>query len=162
MLEGRPDCWDDVLSKIQRHDVYAGEDGTYGLENNPHVTVLYGLLPKVHPDLVCRICESVEDSIEVSIEGVSAFTGQDNYDVLKVDVESRTLRKLNKVLRNLPNENEFKEYDPHMTIAYLKSGCAEKYTDLEDHFCDSMEFEDLTFMQPIDEENRYRLPLIRR
>lgn len=162
MAEGRPDCWNDVLASIDRHDVYAGDDGTYGLENEPHVTVLYGLLPEVHPDLVCRICDAFDGPIEVSLEGVSAFTDSDDYDVLKVDVESEKLRELNKVLRNLPYESEYTEYNPHMTIAYLKSGCAQKYMDLEDQFCDTMSFDSLTFKPPVEEETRYRLPLIRR
>jgi 2'-5' RNA ligase len=47
--------------------------------------------------------------------------------VLKFDVESEDLNKLNKVFSDYPNTNKFPDYHPHCTIAYLKSGKAAKY-----------------------------------
>jgi hypothetical protein len=131
LASARPKGWGDVLSSIDRHDVYSGDDGTYGLETKPHVTVLYGLHEKVHEDLVCRMCQGLGGETELKFTGLSAFTDSDDYDVLKFDVESDRLRNMNKAFRGLPHTNDYPEYKPHMTVAYLKNGAASKYYDLE-------------------------------
>lgn len=130
LASARPDGWDDVLAQVDKQDVYTGDDGTYGLETDPHVTVLYGLHGEVHEDLICRMCQSVAAPIEVSIDGISTFD-QEDHDVLKLDVSSKRLRNLNKAFRGLPHTNDYEGYTPHMTIAYLKKGRAGKYMDLD-------------------------------
>jgi 2'-5' RNA ligase len=143
MASGWPEGWESVLSAIDRHDVYSGEDGTHGIETNPHVTVLYGLHEEVHEDLVCRMCQGVSGPLEVSVEGVSLFE-KDDYDVLKLDVDSSLLRKMNRAFRGLPHTNKHGEYKPHMTVAYLKSGHGSKYVDKLD-VPDSVSFSKMQF-----------------
>ena len=47
--------------------------------------------------------------------------------MLKVDVEGPQLRALNKRLMDeFGTSSEFKEYKPHLTIAYLKKGMGKK------------------------------------
>jgi 2'-5' RNA ligase len=118
--------WEKMLSRIDRDDVYAGEDGTHGLETDPHVTVLYGLHDEVHEDLVCRVCQGASGPVEVDVNGISKFESEE-YDVLKLDVESKLLREMNKALRGFPYTNDYDEYRPHVTIGYLKKGKADKY-----------------------------------
>jgi len=130
MASARPDGWADVLSSIDRHDVYSGDDGTYGIETHPHVTILYGLHEEVHEDLVCRICQAVDGPIEIELKDLSVFENED-YDVLKFDVESDVLRNLNKAFQGLPHTTDYPDYSPHLTVAYLKKGTADKYFDLK-------------------------------
>ena len=149
-----PEGWDTMLSKIDRHDIYRGDDGTHGLETEPHVTVLYGLHDEVHEDLVCRICQGVEGPLEVDVTGLSTFENED-YDVLKLDVESKLLRKLNKAFRSFPHTNHYGDYKPHMTVAYLKKGHASKYSDLGKHAPSKIRFPKMQFTpkgaeEPID------------
>ena len=39
------------------------------------------------------------------------------------------LEEVNKRLSELPNSNQFPEYKPHITIAYVKKGLGKKYAD---------------------------------
>lgn len=152
-----PDGWEEVLSSIDRHDLYCGEDGTHGLETDPHVTVLYGLHEEVHEDLVCRMCQAFEGPVEAEITGLSTFDTED-YDVLKFDVESEKLRSLNKAFKNFPYTTEYEDYNPHMTVAYLKKGVAGKYDGIEDHVPKKLQFPRFKFT-PAGEEDSLRLPI---
>lgn len=139
------DGWEDVLSAIERKDVYTKKGENFGLETNPHVTILHGLKDQVHGDLVCRICQSLENPLEVEIQNASTFE-QDEYDVLKFDVDSDLLHKMNKAFRGLPHESRYDEYKPHMTVAYLKKGKADKYIgNLADKLPNSARFRKMQF-----------------
>ena len=41
-----------------------------------------------------------------------------------------SLKEFNNQLSKLPNSNEFPDYNPHITIAYLLPGLSEKYYDI--------------------------------
>lgn len=144
MARGWPDGWSSVLSSIDRNDVY-GEEEHMGLEIDPHVTVLYGLHDEVHADLVGRICNVVREPIEAKIIGASLFDEDPDYDVLKYDVESRKIMKLHRVFASLPHTNDH-EYDPHLTVGYLKSGRGEDYVSkVQDKIGRRVVFNCLTF-----------------
>ena len=86
----------------------------------PHVTLLYGLtnigdLHKVR-DLFGKLARP-----KFSLGKISRFENED-FDVLKVDIESEDFHHLNGLLRKFDHENKYPEYKPHMTIAYLKKG----------------------------------------
>lgn len=154
MAKTWPEGWEDVLETIDREDVYTAEEGTFGLETKPHVTVLYGLHKEVHEDLVCRICQGVGGPLEVDVKGVSTFN-KDDYDVLKFDVDSKLLRKMNKAFRGLPHTNDYEgDFDPHMTVGYLRPGVASKYTgELEGKIPDKIQLDKFEFSPPGDEES---------
>ncbi len=68
-----------------------------------------------------------------TLYNASLFENQ--YDVLKFDVRYPTkggafLHKCNTALRELPYQNDYPDYHPHMTIAYLKKGTGKKYCNL--------------------------------
>lgn len=152
-----PKGWEKMLSKIDRRDVYAGDDGTYGIETDPHITVLYGLHEKVHEDLVCRVCQAVDGPIDVDVKGSSTFEKED-YDVLKIDVESDILRKMNTAFKSFPYTNDYEEYKPHMTVAYLKKGNKDKYRNIEKHVPDQIRFPKMKYMPP-KTKNPINIPL---
>jgi len=117
--------WDKLQSMVEEDDVYTEEDDrSYGREDEPHITLLYGL----HDDIPDEEIEEVlysEPTPKIKLTGVSLFEN-DKYDVLKFDFSGKILHKLNEKLSKLPNENEFPKYIPHCTIAYLKSGTGKK------------------------------------
>lgn len=158
LASARPQGWNDVLSQIDKHDLYTSDEGTFGLETDPHVTVLYGLHDEVHEDLVCRMCQSVASPIEVEIEGISTFDNED-YDVLKFDVESKRLRQLNKAFRGLPHTNDYGDYSPHMTVAYLKKGHSDKYMDLDQYVPDTVKLHRMEFTPKGAEGPAVRFPV---
>ena len=49
-------------------------------------------------------------------------------DVLKMDAVGDGLEKAHQLLSKLPNSNEFTDYRPHMTIAYLEKEMWQSYT----------------------------------
>jgi 2'-5' RNA ligase len=121
----------DIHSKIDEKDLYEEEnDRTYGLEDEPHITLLYGLEKEVTPNQVKEILENFTFG-PCKLYNASLF--ENEYDVLKFDVGYPTksgafLHKCNKSLRSLPYKNDYPDYHPHMTIGYLKKGMGKKYT----------------------------------
>jgi hypothetical protein len=57
------------------------------------------------------------------------FFENENYDVLKIEVEDKLLNEYFNQLKKLPNHSDYPEYNAHVTIAYLKSGLGKKYVE---------------------------------
>jgi len=109
---------------IPDEDIYTGEEDM-GREDTPHITVLFGIVAQ-EPDEVIELLSS-EGSVKAKLGNVSLFKHSDDYDVVKIGVESKDLARLNKLLSdNLENENKFPDYKPHITIAYVKKGTGNK------------------------------------
>lgn len=95
-------------------------------EFEPHITILYGF----EDDLmnVSKLKGVVNDflisnPISIKADRIGVFTN-DN-DVIKVNVEdlNGNLTKLNKLVKaNFPYENNYPDYKPHLTIAYVQKG----------------------------------------
>jgi 2'-5' RNA ligase len=95
-----------------------------GREDEPHITVLYGLLADAADELLVVLNGLGE--IRARLGDISAFCNAE-HDVLKVAVDSADLKKANKLLRTLPFESKYPRYQPHLTLAYLKPGKAAEY-----------------------------------
>ena len=126
MLDANISNWKEKTSIIDKEDVYEKDDD-YGVEKNPHVTIIYG----IHPDEVNReeLYEEIEKikPVKTTIEKISVFECED-YDVVKFDVPvTPELKKYRKIFLKFPNTQTYDEYLPHMTIAYVKKGTGKKY-----------------------------------
>lgn len=126
--------WEKLGAVIAKEDVYEG-DGGYGIENEPHVTVLFGF----HDELVDvkelkAYAESVmEDEALVFKLGKASLFKNPEYDVLKFDIDDTNglLEKLNSAMRKkYKYTNTYPDYHPHATIAYIKKGEGQKYADM--------------------------------
>lgn len=112
-------------------DADLAEDGR---ESEAHVTVKYGL----HTADARKVKNVLagEPPIKLTLGKVSIFPaketdtqrGGDQYDVVKVDVDSADLRRLNKKVSDaLQVTDSHPTYQPHATIAYVKPGLGAKY-----------------------------------
>ena len=123
--------WRDMFSLLggKREDVYDTPDKDYGLEDEPHVTLLWGIHDDKHSlDDVKYYLPSLEDMSAILI-GVSHFDGEE-YDVLKIGVDAPRYHDVNADLtKNLECTNTFPTYTPHLTVAYLKKGMGGIYTE---------------------------------
>ncbi len=118
----------ELHNQIEKDDVYVDpSDSTFGLETEPHVTLLYGLhsdvgLDKVEP----VVCEPTYTTVKA--HNPSLFEN-DKYDVLKFDIKGDQLSEVNSKLKQFPFTSDFPDYHPHMTVAYLKKGMGKKYAE---------------------------------
>ena len=95
-----------------------------GRETQPHVTVRYGLHGE-DPEAVRKLLAN-EPPIQATIGKASVFHTDDG-DVLKLDVDSPDLHRLNGKLSTLEHTDTHPGYKPHITVAYLKHGAIDKY-----------------------------------
>lgn len=124
-----------------------------GREEEQHITVKYGLHTN-DPEEVRRLVTGF-GPFEVTLGAVTLFPakepsaqrGGEQYDVVKVEVESEDLRRLNALLSaNLPHTDTHPEYKPHLTLAYVKPGKGQQYITAEAPFTGMvMDFGTLTF-----------------
>lgn len=133
------------IPKAELYDSVDPEWSDGALETDPHVTVLYGLTKHEAAPVAKAIAD--HGPVTVTLGKMSLFESED-YDVLKIDVESPELRALNAKLSKLPNENSFPDYKPHMTIAYLKKGEGKKYVGDDTFEGKKITFDTMTFSPP--------------
>ncbi len=121
-LVGRPvEIVRKMQSAIQRTDI-----GTEGLEERPHITVKFGLHFQT-PSAKLRAALKTFGPVTLTLGKTSLFKNEDA-DVLKVDVDSPDLHRLNKVIsRVVPTFDTYPKYVPHLTIGYLRPGRGTKY-----------------------------------
>jgi len=117
--------WDKITSMIDKDDVFHGDDGSFGIEEEPHITVLYGLHDNINLSEIKSLCDDVS-IVDYKITGISIFENE-NFDVVKLDIESDTLNELNSRMKSLPHTSSYPDYNPHMTISYVKRGLGHKY-----------------------------------
>lgn len=116
----------EIHDLIDTKDTYTEEgDQTYGLEDEPHVTLLYGL----HDTVSLQDIEKIIDKYTFytcELKNPSLFESE-KYDVLKFDVFGDNLHEINTDLKKYPYTTNFPKYHPHLTVGYLKKGTGKEY-----------------------------------
>jgi 2'-5' RNA ligase len=114
---------------INQEDVFEDPTNpTFGLEKEPHTTLLYGL----HDGVTEQDVKNVLDKFTFGackISNASLFENE-KFDVLKFDVDGKGLYEVNAELVKYPNTQTYPDYHPHLTIAYLKPGTGKQYADM--------------------------------
>ena len=127
MIEVPVSNWNEITSYIDPEDIYTGGDDTHGIQEFPHLTLLYGLHKEVTPEMVKSVFEGFKKEINIEVNGIDIFENKD-YDVVKFNVNpDGALQELHDKLSELPNSDQFPNYTPHITIAYVNKGTGKKY-----------------------------------
>jgi len=119
----------DFSKNIKDDDIYTAPDDNYGREEDIHATILFGL----HSNDPTKVKKLVSGygSLKLTLGRVSLFSSKETgkeYEVLKIDIRSKDLKKLHNLLADkLPNTQTHSSYKPHATLAYMKKGKGEQY-----------------------------------
>lgn len=125
-----PDLVNISTSILKEEDIFNDKDNSYGIESEPHVTILYGLHNDIDHDKILHLCKILKP-INLSLTDISLF--ENEYDVLKFDVESSHLELLNELVKNtFKYTNDYPDYKAHLTIAYLNKGTGKNYINNEE------------------------------
>lgn len=123
--------WEDIINQIDEDDLYTGE--TYGKVKTPHLTYLYGYEDTKIDEVKEKLDELNLKPFQIETDAIDLFESE-NYDVVKFNVKkSKLLQSIFDKLSELPNKNLFKNYSPHITIAYVKKGLGKKYLNSIDY-----------------------------
>lgn len=101
------------------------DDPSFGREDEIHLTVLYG----IHSDSAkdTKKVLAGQKPFDIELGKISIFSNE-KFDVVKIGIQSKELLKLNKKFtEQIIFTNKYKEYEPHVTIAYVKKGKGWKY-----------------------------------
>jgi len=105
---------------IKEEDLYL-EGNEYGRETEGHVTIRYGFLKDLNELEIRQLIRGQKPFI-VELVGLDKFDTNPKYDVAKFMVSSPVLKQLNEMSGIYLNENEYGEYNPHLTLAYVQKG----------------------------------------
>ena len=114
----------------------------YGKETEPHITIKYGL----HTGNFKEVHDLLKDvkPIVATLGKISLF--ENDEDVIKVDIKGKDLHDLNKYISdNLKCTDTYPDYNPHMTIAYVKKGAGKKYIKNSDFENKKIVFNEIEF-----------------
>lgn len=103
---------------IDEELLYYGEDYEQGIVEQPHVTVAANVLPMVEKKHVDML--DIDWPTTVTLDR-PAFFEQDDKDIFVYKVVlAPELEKAHNTLLQLPHMTHFPEYNPHITLAYMK------------------------------------------
>jgi hypothetical protein len=128
MIEYEEPAFIDELQKtIAPEDLYIDETNYYfGLESEYHVTLLSFLENDVDVRQLKTYLKDISE-YETQLVDVSSFPGEVR-DVLKCSVESDAVAETSQAIRsNFINAYPYPTMLYHLTVAFLKPGCAQKY-----------------------------------
>ena len=118
-----------ITSKIDPKDLYDPKLG-FGVEDDPHVTIKYGLHEQDHDKVFATLGNL--DPIDIKLATKTSLFESDRFDVVKIKIISQELRDLNRrICKIFDYTDKFDTYNPHTTVAYVKSGLGKKYLDLD-------------------------------
>lgn len=125
-----PEFIKDLQASIPKDELYTVEDDpngfTYGIEDETHVTVA-ACLDNDTSLWRLKMMMMPLDEYKLKIANISVFENEE-FDVLKCDVISEALYATNNLIMSaFESHSEYKDYHPHITIAYMKKGEAKKY-----------------------------------
>ena len=131
-------------------------DPSFGREKNIHLTILANLEEISNDKLRTAIGE--ERAIECEMGAIGVFSNNSKYDVVYIEVTGEPVRELNGSLsQSIRSSNRFPVYIPHITIAYVKKGCGDRFLS-DRYFCgQKFKVDQVVLSLGLKEQTTYRL-----
>lgn len=130
-------------------------DEDKGRDDDPHITILYGIVED-DPQQVIDLFQG-KPPVTATLGKVSFFEN-DDYDVVKISVESEDLASFQKSLWDgVEHESDYPEYKPHVTIAYVKPGSGSLYSGVTEFEGTEVTFDTIVFSPSDGETTDIRL-----
>lgn len=122
-----PDWPKFVRRVVKEEDIYESQGDDYGYEDDAHLTVLFGIHDdEVKHEQIFDVIRNIPE-LRIGIQEIGIFEN-DEYDVVKLNVpRQKYLLDLHERFKEFPHTLTFKDYNPHMTIAYVQKGKGKKY-----------------------------------
>lgn len=141
-------------TNIPDKDLYTKDDK--GREDEIHATLFYGITEDAEDKL--RELLSGVKPFECRLGLVTTFKDKKECDVIKIDVESSEMVKLHYLIReSVKNKNEYPTYAPHITVAYVKKGKADRV--LGDDRFRGATFKVTEIVYSTKDHNKIKIPL---
>lgn len=118
------------LSGIEEKDIFEKvNDDSYGLEYNPHMILLYGIIEdKIDPSVIADMADQKMKPIESKIYDIDYFELEDcDVVIYKVPMNNQILQYRNMFKQSFENKQTQPQYNPHITISFVKKGLGKKY-----------------------------------
>lgn len=103
------------------HELNENGEDEYGREHECHITIRYGFTRDLN-ELEIRQLLKNQKSFMVELYGLDKFTNPPKFDVVMMRSRSPELIKLNELTGAYPNESDYPDYNPHLTLAYVHKG----------------------------------------
>jgi 2'-5' RNA ligase len=102
---------------------YTKKIDKYGRENEPHITVCYGLYNENDYFAIRRYLSNYR-KFRLYLGEISYFSDDTKpFDVCKIEVDSPDLHRINSFIRTqFKVKSSYPEYNPHLTLAYIQKG----------------------------------------
>ena len=114
--------WNSITGIFEEEYLYYNDEESfsYGIEKEPHITLLYGLESESFNDKeFYKVAIPIKD-YNIDITGVGLFENE-KYHVLHFTVNCDELYEQNQLIKDkFEYKNDYPIYSPHITIAYLK------------------------------------------
>ena len=111
------------VKNIPNKDLYDDDSNRYGRELESHITVLFGLLTNDSKEVEDLLKN--EKPVRVKFKKTKVF--ENDMDAIFIEVDSEDIIRLHDKLKELKNEDQQPDYNPHCTVAYVKSGLGKEY-----------------------------------
>lgn len=124
-------------NNINIDDIYYNENDSYGIEDNNHITIMYGYQIDDLEKIKKSFNKYKKTYAHVSLGQLNVFKKK-SYKVLYIEVNSKDCENLRKfsLKSNILCNPTYQDYIPHVTIAYFKHNVNLKHYLYNTYFCD--------------------------
>lgn len=142
LMLSMPPWFSGAIQSFGRSQIEESNFTKDGLETYSHCTILYGFSKSIPFEAVKeyflkKYVDLIDDKITIRLGKINRFQNEE-FDVIKIEVDSEILTSLHEDFKSkFSVTTKFPDYNPHITIAYIKPNSVT-------HLDDSSLYEGLT------------------